>query len=95
MPEQEKHHISQQELLPSSSAPSPHSGASSIAISLDELAKGLASGTLSRGKAIRWMGGALLGPRWPPCQGWPWPMTTAGVWGGNAVGTPSAARGTA
>jgi hypothetical protein len=29
--------------------------------SLDELAKGLASGTLSRGKAIRWMGGALLG----------------------------------
>jgi hypothetical protein len=27
----------------------------------DELAKGLASGTLSRGKAIRWMGGALLG----------------------------------
>jgi hypothetical protein len=29
--------------------------------SLDELAKGLATGTLSRGKAIRWMGGALLG----------------------------------
>jgi hypothetical protein len=29
--------------------------------SLDELAKGLASGTLSRGKALRWMGGALLG----------------------------------
>jgi hypothetical protein len=29
--------------------------------SLDDLAKGLASGTLSRGKAIRWMGGALLG----------------------------------
>jgi hypothetical protein len=29
--------------------------------SLDELAKGLANGTLSRGKAIRWMGGALLG----------------------------------
>jgi hypothetical protein len=29
--------------------------------SFDELAKGLASGTLSRGKAIRWMGGALLG----------------------------------
>jgi Stigma-specific protein, Stig1 len=29
--------------------------------SLDELAKELASGTLSRGKAIRWMGGALLG----------------------------------
>src|SRR5918998_4785331 len=29
--------------------------------SLDELAKGLASGTLSRGKAIRLVGGALLG----------------------------------
>ena len=29
--------------------------------SLDELAKGLATGTLSRGKALRWMGGALLG----------------------------------
>jgi hypothetical protein len=28
--------------------------------SFDELAKGLATGTLSRGKAIRWMGGALL-----------------------------------
>src|SRR5215212_690313 len=30
-----------------------------VELSLDELAKGLASGTLSRGKAIRWMGGAL------------------------------------
>jgi hypothetical protein len=29
--------------------------------SFDELAKGLATGTLSRGKAIRWMDGALLG----------------------------------
>jgi Stigma-specific protein, Stig1 len=29
--------------------------------SFDELTKGLATGTLSRGKAIRWMGGALLG----------------------------------
>jgi hypothetical protein len=29
--------------------------------SLDELARGLASGSLSRGKALRWMGGALLG----------------------------------
>jgi hypothetical protein len=32
-----------------------------VELSLDALAKGLASGTLSRGKAIRWMGGALLG----------------------------------
>jgi hypothetical protein len=29
--------------------------------SLDEIAKGLATGNLSRGKALRWMGGALLG----------------------------------
>jgi Stigma-specific protein, Stig1 len=29
--------------------------------SLDELAKGLASGTVSRGKALRWMGAALIG----------------------------------
>ena len=62
MLERREHHTSQQELLPYySSSASPHSGASSIAISLDELAKGLATGTLSRGKAIRWMGGALLG----------------------------------
>src|SRR5919107_253520 len=32
-----------------------------IGTSLDELAKGLASGTISRGKALRWMGGALVG----------------------------------
>jgi Stigma-specific protein, Stig1 len=32
-----------------------------VELSLDELARGLATGTLSRGKAIRWMGGALLG----------------------------------
>ena len=37
----------------------PQGGA--VERSLDELAKGLASGTLSRGKALRWMGGALLG----------------------------------
>jgi Stigma-specific protein, Stig1 len=29
--------------------------------SFDELAKGLATGTLSRGKALRWMGSAILG----------------------------------
>ena len=32
-----------------------------VELSLDELAKELATGTLSRGKVIRWMGGALLG----------------------------------
>ena len=62
MPEQEEHHTSQEELLPYSSSASPHySGGSSIATSFDELAKGLATGPLSRGKALRWMGGALLG----------------------------------
>src|SRR5215216_2820811 len=57
----EQEHHSSQEVLRSSS-PSPHSsGGSFIATSFDELAKGLASGTLSRGKAIRLVGGALLG----------------------------------
>src|SRR5918993_5331351 len=32
-----------------------------VELSLDELSKGLASGTLSRGKALRLMGAALVG----------------------------------
>jgi hypothetical protein len=40
--------------------------------SLDDLAKGLASGTLSRGKAIRWMGGALLGAALASVPGVAW-----------------------
>jgi Stigma-specific protein, Stig1 len=40
--------------------------------SLDELAKGLATGTLSRGKAIRWMGGALLGAALAAVPGVAW-----------------------
>src|SRR5215217_8274600 len=60
MPEQQQHHISQ-EVVQYSSSPSSHSDGSSIASSLDELAKGLANGTLSRGKALRLVGGALLG----------------------------------
>ncbi len=40
--------------------------------SLDELAKGLASGTVSRGKAIRWMGGALLGAALASVPGVAW-----------------------
>src|SRR5688500_15788761 len=40
--------------------------------SLDELAKGLATGTLSRGKAIRWMGGALLGTALASIPGVAW-----------------------
>jgi hypothetical protein len=40
--------------------------------SFDELAKGLATGTLSRGKAIRWMGGALLGAALASVPGLAW-----------------------
>src|ERR671921_1051794 len=40
--------------------------------SLDELAKGLANGTLSRGKALRWMGGALLGAALASVPGVAW-----------------------
>jgi hypothetical protein len=40
--------------------------------SLDELAKGLATGTLSRGKALRWMGGALLGAALASIPGVAW-----------------------
>jgi len=39
---------------------------------LDDLAKGLASDTLSRGKAIRWMGGALLGAALASVPGVAW-----------------------
>src|SRR5215217_9309675 len=70
MPQQE-HHISQ-EVLQCSSPPSSHSGGSSIATSLDELAKGLANGTLSRGKAIRLVGGAGLGSALASVPGVAW-----------------------
>jgi hypothetical protein len=40
--------------------------------SLDELAKGLATGTLSRGKAIRLVGGALLGATLASVPGTAW-----------------------
>jgi hypothetical protein len=43
-----------------------------IELSLDELAKGLATGNLSRGKAIRWMGGALLGAALASIPGVAW-----------------------
>jgi hypothetical protein len=43
-----------------------------VELSLDELAKGLATGTLSRGKAIRWMGGALLGAALASVPGMAW-----------------------
>jgi hypothetical protein len=43
-----------------------------IDTSLDELAKGLASGTVSRGKALRWMGGALVGAALASIPGVAW-----------------------
>jgi hypothetical protein len=43
-----------------------------VGLSLDELAKGLATGTLSRGKALRWMGGALLGAALASVPGLAW-----------------------
>jgi hypothetical protein len=43
-----------------------------VELSLDELAKGLATGTLSSGKAIRWMGGALLGAALASVPGVAW-----------------------
>jgi hypothetical protein len=58
-PQEEQHHISQ-ELHYSSSSPESSSG-SSIATSFDELAKAMASGTVSRRKALRLMGAALVG----------------------------------
>ena len=48
----------------------PQGGA--VELSLDELAKGLATGTISRGKAIRWMGGALVGAALASVPGVAW-----------------------
>ena len=64
---EQEHHTSQEELLPySPSSANSHSGASSIASSFDELAKGLATGTLSRGKAL-------------PVDGWRPPGSRVGL----------------
>jgi|SRR5215211_1454405 len=40
---------------------SPSLNPTSVEHSLDDVARGLASGAISRGKALRWMGGALVG----------------------------------
>ena len=45
---------------------------SGVIASLDELAKGLASGTISRSKALRWMGGALVGAALASIPGVAW-----------------------
>jgi hypothetical protein len=49
---------------------SPDSG--SVATSFDELAKGLATGAVSRRKALRWMGGALVGATLASVPGVAW-----------------------
>jgi hypothetical protein len=46
--------------------------------SLDELAKGLASGTVSRGKALRWMGAALIGGALAAVPGMAWAAPAPG-----------------
>jgi hypothetical protein len=43
-----------------------------IGTTFDDLAKGLASGTLSRGKVLRWMGGALVGAALASVPGVAW-----------------------
>jgi Stigma-specific protein, Stig1 len=45
---------------------------SSVITSFDELAKGLATGAVSRGTALRWMGGALLGAALAAVPGVAW-----------------------
>jgi hypothetical protein len=50
------------------SSPDP----SSAIISFDELAKGLATGAVPRGKALRWMGSALLGAALASVPGMAW-----------------------
>jgi len=45
---------------------------SSVITSLDELTKGLATGTVSRRKALRWMGGALVGAALASVPGVAW-----------------------
>jgi hypothetical protein len=60
----------QQEHQNSQGNPSPDS--SSVITSIDDLAKGLANGTVSRRKALRWMGGALVGAALASVPGVAW-----------------------
>jgi hypothetical protein len=67
-----------------------------VGTSLDELAKGLASGTLSRGKALRWMGGALVGAALTSIPGVAWaakPPSPPGGGGGNCAAGELKCRG--
>jgi hypothetical protein len=47
-------------------------GSGSVITSFDELAKGLATGAVSRRKALRWMGGALVGAALASVPGVAW-----------------------
>jgi hypothetical protein len=51
---------------------SPSENPTRVEHSLDELAIGLANGTISRGKAIRWMGSALVGAALASVPGVAW-----------------------
>ncbi len=51
---------------------SPSPNPTRVDHSLDELARGLVSGTVSRGKALRWMGSALVGAALASVPGVAW-----------------------
>jgi hypothetical protein len=57
---------------------SPSENPTRVEHSLDELARGLADGTISRGKAIRWMGGALVGAALASVPGVAWASNRCG-----------------
>ena len=54
--------------------------------SFDALAKGLANGTVSRGKALRWMGSALVGAALASVPGVAWAAKPAPCPSGNKCG---------
>ena len=65
--------------------------------SFDELTRGLASGSITRSKALRLMGAALVGARWhrSASAGWPLPTTSVSGPGRSARRTSSAVAATA
>jgi hypothetical protein len=58
--------------------------------SFDELARGLASGSVTRRRALRLMGAALVGGRWDHSVGWLLPTTSVSP-PGRSVGRTSSA----
>jgi hypothetical protein len=51
---------------------SPSVNPTKVDHSLDDVARGLASGTISRGKALGWIGGSLLGAALASVPGMAW-----------------------